>query len=580
MSHTNLHRNEVGAVILEFALISGIFIFTILSILDLSRYFAVQAILTKGAQNGLSIAKTDPDFGIDIQRLNTECTVNGVVDTTCRNNRRDAFRAARDRVIASATQLPLSTLASPAGSNRSVTLRAVNNLDNVQLNTLGSDLGNNALVLRPGEVADLVAGEVSYAEVKFHPQICPPGNRSAGSSYLSLCKNAADPTIASSLRVRNPNETMQMLFENYPIVVELTAEIEMFMPLFPKMTVTGTAIGYREIVNRSKVGVIPDQLACPITSADCPCGSDNQVVNGNCECELKPNLCLPAKGSGVDKSTFSTDSCSCECPTPQAQRTNSDVPGSACAGITWGGYQKPDSTSSSTMPQAIWNDELCACECNDAVCPANETVTFPGGGTATTTNNGAGRTSGGCFCSCSATSGRPIYNSTNINPCPGGKTFEPNRCGCTCWAGEKEHCDRAIQQNPGKYVWNQAMCECQCAAGNPDPSCQPLRCYINNSASRTDATNCDGQGRKFDYETCTCSVNCRVDAGMAACPPGQTRQFNGTSCTCGCPTAPQSCGSGQYWNSTSCSCQVCNISCGPLQAVDPATCTCIASGGG
>src|SRR5690606_34056783 len=120
------------------------------------------------------------------------------------------------------------------------------------------------------------------------------------------------PTMQSGLRKRKVNEPMSTLFENFPIVVELNAEVDMFLPFFGTMTVSGTAIGYREVVNRSKVGQLPDQMACPSTAADCPCGSANETMDANCECQLKTNLCTPLSGQGIDKYAFNKNTCSCE----------------------------------------------------------------------------------------------------------------------------------------------------------------------------------------------------------------------------------------------------------------------------
>ena len=63
---TRARLNSKGVSMLEFALVMPFFILLVFGLIDISRYFAYQAILNKGAENGINLATKIPNLDLSL----------------------------------------------------------------------------------------------------------------------------------------------------------------------------------------------------------------------------------------------------------------------------------------------------------------------------------------------------------------------------------------------------------------------------------------------------------------------------------------------------------------------------------
>ena len=102
--------DDEGATLLEFVFVLPILLILILAIMDFSRFMLIQALLTKGAENGLNTALKIPNLETDIRGLASS------------NIDYQMYREARRRVLFEATRLPLTTLLTAPGTDSSAVL--------------------------------------------------------------------------------------------------------------------------------------------------------------------------------------------------------------------------------------------------------------------------------------------------------------------------------------------------------------------------------------------------------------------------------------------------------------------------
>lgn len=341
--HSTSQSAQRGATILEFALVSAIFFFALLALFDFTRYFSLQALLTKGAQNGLEVAKVIDGLRIDPEDLDENCAPN---NQACIQANYQRMMAARRTVEQSATALPLATFASEPNSGGSFPLDSYTiNSDNPPAagQTPPAAPSINAVILRPGEVTT----NNRTGQIVEHPQICPLGATSCGNNK----------------RPRAPTETLTGLYRAFPIVVQVQTEFKPLFPFWTPFQTTGTAIGYREISTGSIDPQIPASLACqnpppcgansfltPACTCQCnlqcrPIGSIPTVPNSDCtECVCDSSYQCP------DGQHLNTSSCSCGC-TVEPGAPNSQQ---ACEDANGG------------VADSYWEFQNCSC-----VCPAS-----------------------------------------------------------------------------------------------------------------------------------------------------------------------------------------------------------------
>lgn len=273
------NHSQHGATVLEFALVSAVFFFALLALFDFARYFSLQALLTKGAQNGLEVAKVIDGLRIDPVRPDADCDNS---DPQCPETNYNRMLAARETVVQAATALPLATFASEPGSGGNFPL------DTFQFTTdnpVGSTPTNiNAVVLRPGEE---VINNRTNQKVE-HPLICPLGS-----------------TCVDERRARQPTESLTGLYRSAPILVQVQAEFRPLFPFWNRFPVIGSAVGYREL----STGSIDPQISPALACQNPPTCGANSFLTPACTCEC--NLTCSPIGNIP---TVPNESCTaCEC---------------------------------------------------------------------------------------------------------------------------------------------------------------------------------------------------------------------------------------------------------------------------
>ena len=199
-----------GATILEFALLAPWIFGLLFILLDLGRFLAYQALLTKAAYVGLNYAQKVAGMEINLRGLDKTKPA----DLLAFNQ----FVAARQKTIDRITTLPQLTIVHAT-------------LNYTTQDTTASDVtsaSSAALVLRPGEMATY--SENGVPKDVYHPLLCPPAGEGASCSgpRLSASDNWSD------------------VMRRYPIYVEVRGEFNPLVPFFPTpFAVRGVALGYR-----------------------------------------------------------------------------------------------------------------------------------------------------------------------------------------------------------------------------------------------------------------------------------------------------------------------------------------------
>lgn len=245
-AHNRFLLTPVGGVtIIEFALGAMLFFSLISAIIDGARYFAIKTVLTKGAQQGLAVAKTLADFGLD-----------PAID-------HDKFMAARAVVENATLQIPLSTYVTGADADSMAQLyQGWNSYDATRI--------FQAIVLRPGDSMQVDSNrngaEDPSDEWINHPTVC-------------------DPHVASCAHPPPAGSTLQSLLLSQPIVVELHSQMQtltlgLIVPSLRTINVVGRAVGFRELYDRPN---IPAPSSAPLPGGggggQPPCGGPPPTCN-------------------------------------------------------------------------------------------------------------------------------------------------------------------------------------------------------------------------------------------------------------------------------------------------------------
>ena len=194
-------------------------------VIDLARYWAVQGVLSQGAQQGVNLAIKIPNLEIDNENdsdfLQARMRIICGDDLDCRT---DPSKRNGDAV-----RIPLSTLvANWDDTNAAVRFVGFPDYD------LATGVRHtvNAIVLRPGDpcVAD------RDGVLHCHPTVCP--------------RSTSEP-CAPTARRRQSGESMTALMRSEPIVVEMPAKFKTMLPipLLGVYSMRGVSAGYREIIS-------------------------------------------------------------------------------------------------------------------------------------------------------------------------------------------------------------------------------------------------------------------------------------------------------------------------------------------
>lgn len=347
----------LGAALAEFALVLPFILFFLVAIIDLSRYIAARAVLTRGAQSALEAA-------IRIRNFDLEVTTNSGSDW---NNYLSALDTIRDTGLRIATGAFLSPSSGNAGGGYA-------NL--VPANLL---VGANSLQAPPSDVL-----------------VLRPGDRGTiGSAQVLGVPLANGQNFSQAIRER-------------PLVVEMRAQIKMLTPLLGTVTIVGRAAGYRENP--------PTKLRQLGTDIQIPCGDGvvqaslgEQCDGGpNCNSECQRSICgdgtRTTPEEGCDPSDYAVNPAAwarycyppnhpdpakrCQQITSNrepcgATNTSDPIPPQACCGD---GVQQTTEVCDSSSPTTCTNGVCTACDlnnctisCSGGSCPAGTVMRYASG---------------------------------------------------------------------------------------------------------------------------------------------------------------------------------------------------------
>lgn len=223
---------ERGASIVEFSLVALFLLVFLLGVIDFSRFFFARAVLFKGAQMGLTTAKNLQDFAFDLSDIKLEASEF--------ERKKTAFIRARQRIVAKALSLPRETMfALRAGSqplNADDPHRLARYVQKYPLRdgTSFYTVTSPVLVLRPGDSGQLDGEWID------HPEICSP----------------ISPSCPAEKR-RTAAHTMEQLLRDYPIIIELRGEVELFFPFVRRIEVRANMAGYKEFLQQTAGQALP-----------------------------------------------------------------------------------------------------------------------------------------------------------------------------------------------------------------------------------------------------------------------------------------------------------------------------------
>jgi hypothetical protein len=209
----------------EFTLIVVVLFSLLVCLIEVTRYFVVQALATKGAEEGLELAQKAADFDADTRELRLSVPADSAL-----YNR---FIGARQRIAERAAHLVQLVYVSPTSSRSWLVTYSISDPLSSGSNT---DTGLQAVILRPGDSSTYINPFTNTTELVNHPNICPQGARIAG------CQRG---------REAYPADSMDEMLRNQLIVVEVRVAMT---PIFRFLTsiigfnhffVVGRASGYR-----------------------------------------------------------------------------------------------------------------------------------------------------------------------------------------------------------------------------------------------------------------------------------------------------------------------------------------------
>lgn len=237
MERTSEHKHwfrrddsSCGAIMLEFALVVGLFVFLILGIIDFARVLAAQALLTKGAQEGLNLAQKLANVNVDYRTWTSLTPDPGFFSFP---------NGSYYKVVNASIQLPLDSSLLSTGAGSSIELLPFDRefINNINESILAIN-GQYALLLRPGEKA-LAA---------------------TGSGYKLIChstlERSGDTQCAATAALR-VSDNYNRILEEHPLELYMRARVRMFTPGIPDVEIEGVARGYREGFSNTSYAMPP-----------------------------------------------------------------------------------------------------------------------------------------------------------------------------------------------------------------------------------------------------------------------------------------------------------------------------------
>ena len=176
-----------GASLVEAAIALVVLLIFLIGIFDFGRLLVIKGSLTYGANRGINLAMKE--YGVSLDPRDCD-EITGPCNEDTEHERLEDFTAAKDIVIQEARRFPLQTFVSSDVSGASRLL--------------------NTVLIRPGEDG--------------HPLVPDCYDESRELLYNGY----------------------QELMKRCPLMVQLQAEVDTFLPFLPSIQLEGTAYGYRE----------------------------------------------------------------------------------------------------------------------------------------------------------------------------------------------------------------------------------------------------------------------------------------------------------------------------------------------
>lgn len=283
--NSEARNKQSGAVMVEFSLIAGLLIFTLLATIDLGRIFYLQSALNKAADNALAMAQKISNFTEDTRLLNPSDADDQVKLTEYVNS--------VQRIENSARSLLGGVLISDSEDSFG-TLRPVKIYET---NAQGlMEIDSSVAIMRPGSSVKYTMHDTS--EVWFnHPTHC---NTSASGCY--------NPLPGSS--------TWHDTLKTEPLIIEIRANIHTFLgvlfPVFDSIALRGRAIGFRELQSK---GATRDILS--VTTVAAPVTAPPSTI-----LPLPPSPAIPSEPTSTTTSETTSTSTSSSTTIPTTAQCN------------------------------------------------------------------------------------------------------------------------------------------------------------------------------------------------------------------------------------------------------------------
>ncbi len=262
-------KADHGATMVEMSLVLLLLLMFVMGVVNVGRFMAIQAVLTRGAQESLNLAQKVDGIEVDTRKL----------APTDPNYSR--FTSSRAVVVNQAKRIPLSTLISDVPAQSSAWLRPFQAFDDMAGDvTLTQNV--DVLLLRPGDSAKYTKSGHTYW--KDHPTLCSPDS----------------PTCAQPI---SPTDSYDQLLRTHPLKIELRAEVDLFFPFNVPITVTGKALGFRE---QALTPSTPAQQSIPNDYGTGKCSGSPNIAQLTTACQ--------AKGLCFDGSRWDDSDCCNACP--------------------------------------------------------------------------------------------------------------------------------------------------------------------------------------------------------------------------------------------------------------------------
>jgi len=264
---------EVGATMLEMALVIFLFLITILFFTDCARFFMTRALLIRGTQEAADLASRAPDFDIDTQLL------------TKASPESQRFRDARATLVSAAMAASsTNSVIAPSTANSWIKLRPFSVVDTYsdQEQTTSADI----LILRPGESNQWTPPSGGAAQWIHNPLRCSSAHATGGCTQ------------------RAGSDTMSTMMQSFPIMVQMQATVRTITPFVGPWTVQATMLSWREQPAKSGFreangGAIPKTTVTPdpFTGSQDPTECETSCPGMTLDCS-DPDCCTCVTSGG------------------------------------------------------------------------------------------------------------------------------------------------------------------------------------------------------------------------------------------------------------------------------------------